>query len=105
MAACFDTSRLPVILVFEGPDMGLLILPFDEVALAAVCDFVIAQEGFRGAFTAAATAAAVTTNITAREVIWGAVAGITYSTEIGRSVAELLQRFRQVDVKFLASNR
>ena len=86
VAACFDTSRLPVILVFEGPDMGLLILPFD-------------------AFIAAATAAAVTTNITAREVIWGAVAGITYSTETGCSVAELLQRFRQVDVKLLTSNR
>jgi hypothetical protein len=42
--------------------MGLLLLLFDAVALVAVCDFVIAQKGFRGAFTAAATAAAVMTN-------------------------------------------
>jgi hypothetical protein len=32
--------------------MGLLLLLFDAVALVAVCDFVIAQKCFRGAFTA-----------------------------------------------------
>ena len=47
VAACFETSRLPIILAFEGPYTD------------------------SRAFNAAAPAAVATTNITAREILWG----------------------------------